>query len=95
MATLRRALIIVDVQQDYFIGPLEIQHPPRADSLPMITRAIDAATEAGIPVAAVQHTMGEGASVFDPSQPGFALHPEVESRRAETWKNSVKRFGSI
>lgn len=95
MTTPRRALVLVDVQQDYFGGPLEIQHPPLADSLPAITRAIDAATEAGLPIAAIQHTGGEDAPVFNPTLPGFAIHPEVESRRTEDWKSSVKRFGSI
>jgi hypothetical protein len=42
-------------------GPLKIQYPPHADSLPRITQAIDVATAAGIPVVAVQHTMGEDA----------------------------------
>lgn len=95
MTTPRRALILVDVQQDYFGGPLEIQYPALTDSLPAITRALDAATEAGIPVAAIQHTGGEDSPVFTPTLPGFALHPDVESRRTEGWKSSVKRFGSI
>lgn len=95
MTTPRRALILVDVQQDYFGGPLEIQYPALTDSLPAITRALDAATEAGIPVAAIQHTGGEDSPVFNPTLPGFALHPDVESRRTEGWKSSVKRFGSI
>lgn len=91
----RRALLVIDVQQEYFGGPLEIQYPPHAESLPRITRAIDAATEAGIPIAAIQHTMGDGAPVFNPTQPGFELHPEVAARRTESWKSGVKRFGSI
>ncbi|WP_250009768.1 isochorismatase family protein [Actinoplanes sp. M2I2] len=95
MTTPRRALIVIDVQQDYFGGPLEIQYPPLTASLPQIVRAIDAATGAGIPIVAVQHTMGEGAPVFDPSAPGFRLHPEVESRRTGEWKSVVKQFGSV
>lgn len=95
MTTPRRALVLVDVQQEYFDGPLEIQYPPHADSLPRITQAIDAAKEAGIPIIAVQHTMGEEAPVFNPTLPGYALHAEVESRRTDDWKSTVKRFGSI
>jgi len=91
----RRALIVIDVQQEYFDGPLEIQYPPHADSLPNITRAIDAAAAAGIPIAAIQHTMGDEAPVFNPTQPGFQLHPEITARRTDAWKSSVKRFGSI
>jgi nicotinamidase-related amidase len=96
MTTPRRALILVDVQQDYFNGgPLEIQYPPHAESLPQIGRAIDAATAAGIPVVAVQHKTGEDAPVFNPTQPGFQLHPEVESRRTDEWKSVVKQYGTV
>ncbi|MFI6823195.1 isochorismatase family protein [Micromonospora sp. NPDC050187] len=96
MTTPRRALILIDVQQDYFGGgPLEIQYPPHVESLPQITRAIDAATAAGIPVVAVQHAMGEDAPVFNPTQPGFQLHPEVESRRTAGWKSVVKQYGTV
>lgn len=95
MTAPQRALVVVDVQQEYFSGPLEIQHPPHAESLPRITAAIDAAADAGIPVAVIQHVTGEGAPVFDPTQPGFALHPEVAARRTEQWKHVVKRFGSV
>jgi nicotinamidase-related amidase len=93
--TPRRALILVDVQQEYFGGPLEIQYPPHTESLPQITRAIDAATAAGIPVVAVQHTAGEGAPVFDPTRKGFRLHPEVEARRTDAWKSVVKQYGTV
>jgi nicotinamidase-related amidase len=95
MTAPRRALVIVDVQQQYFDGPLEIQYPPHTESLPNIVRAIDAATAAGIPVVAVQHSAGEGAPVFDPASPQFALHPEVEQRKAESWKSLTKQYGSV
>lgn len=95
MTTPRRALVLVDVQQEYFGGPLEIQYPPHTESLPQIARAIDAATAAGFPVVAVQHTMGEGAPVFDPTKVGFELHPEVEARRTDAWKSVVKQYGTV
>lgn len=95
MTSPRRALVLVDVQQEYFGGPLEIQHPPHTESLPRIAAAVDAATAAGIPVVAVQHTAGEGAPVFDPTTPGFELHPEVESRRTDAWKSVVKEYGTV
>jgi nicotinamidase-related amidase len=91
----RRALVLVDVQQDYFGGPLEIQYPPHTQSLPQIARAIDVATAAGIPVVAVQHDGGAGSPVFDPSGPGFELHPEVARRRTGDWFSVVKRYGTV
>lgn len=95
MPTPRRALILVDVQQQYFDGILEIQYPPHQESLPRIAAAIDAATAAGIPIAVIQHTAGEGAPVFAPGTTEFDPHPEVESRRTDAWKSVVKQFGSV
>ncbi|WP_159803441.1 isochorismatase family protein [Arthrobacter zhaoguopingii] len=95
MSTPRRALVLVDVQQQYFSGLLEIQYPPHEESLPRITAAIDAATAAGIPIAVVQHTAGEGAPVFAPGTPEFELHPEIQNRRTDTWKSVVKQYGSV
>lgn len=95
MATPRRALILVDVQQQYFGGILEIQYPPHQQSLPRIAAAIDAASASGMPIAVIQHTAGDGAPVFAPGSPEFALHPEVESRRTDAWKRVVKQYGSV
>ncbi|WP_309106341.1 isochorismatase family protein [Arthrobacter sp.] len=95
MSTPRRALILIDVQQQYFSGLLEIQYPPHQESLPMISLAIDAATAAGVPIVAVQHSAGEGAPVFAPGTPEFDLHPEIESRRTNAWKDLVKPYGSV
>ena len=95
MTASRRALILVDVQQEYFAGPLEIRFPPHASSLPRIAAAIDAATAAGIPIAAFQHSAGEGAPVFAPGTEGFELHPEIERRRTDDWTSITKRFGTV
>lgn len=95
MSNSRRALVLVDVQQQYFSGLLEIQYPPHEQSLPQIAAVIDAATAAGIPIAVIQHTAGEGAPVFAPGTPEFELHPEVQSRRTEAWKSVVKQYGSV
>ncbi|GAA1812542.1 isochorismatase family protein [Agromyces neolithicus] len=95
MSPHRRALILVDVQQEYFEGPLEIQYPPHADSLPNIVAAIDAATSAGIPVAVIQHTAGNDAPVFNPTMKGFQLHSEIAQRQTHKWKAITKQFGTV
>ncbi|OUM42553.1 isochorismatase family protein [Arthrobacter sedimenti] len=95
MSTPRRALVIVDVQQQYFSGLLEIQYPPHEQSLPRIVASIDTATEAGLPIAVIQHTAGRGAPVFSPGTPEFDVHPDIESRRTDAWKSVVKRYGSV
>ena len=95
MTSPRRALILIDVQQQYFGGPLEIQYPPHQESLPTIARAVDAATAAGIPIAVIQHSAGVGAPVFAPGTPEFDLHPEIERRKTAAWKSVVKQYGSV
>ena len=51
----KRALIVIDVQNEYFDGALPISDPPTETSLANIGRAMDAATEAGVPVIVVRH----------------------------------------
>ncbi|AQX80946.1 isochorismatase [Plantibacter flavus] len=95
MTTARRALILIDVQQEYYAGPLAIQYPPRDESILRIADAIDAATTAGVPVVVVQHSSGSGAPVFDPDTSAFELHPEVARRVQPSWKGVVKQYGSV
>ena len=95
MTSPHRALVLIDVQNEYFDGPLQIQYPPRAETLSNITAVIDAATAADLQIVVVQHTGSDQAPVFDPGRPGFALHPEVQSRRAESWHSITKHHGSV
>ncbi|WP_182262972.1 isochorismatase family protein [Rhodococcus sp. UFZ-B548] len=97
MSELRRALVIVDVQNEYFAvgGPLEIQYPDRNESLANITRAIDFAEETGMPIAVVQHQHPAGAPVFAEGSEGWELHPEISSRRKDSWKHVIKSYASV
>ncbi len=76
----KRALVVIDVQNEYFSGNLPIEYPPVGESLPNIGRAMDAAHAAGVPVVVVQHTSPAGAPAFDRGTPGWELHPEVARR---------------
>lgn len=95
MTNPRRALILIDVQQQYFDGTLEIHYPPHADSLPRILAAIDAAEASGIPIVAFQHSGGEGAPLFAPGSPEFELHPEIEARATDEWTRITKSYSSV
>ena len=46
----RRALVLVDVQNEYARLPLRIRYPRLRDCLRQIERALDAAEKAGLPV---------------------------------------------
>jgi nicotinamidase-related amidase len=90
----RRALVVIDVQNEYFAGGgLPIEHPPVQQTLPNIARAMDAAREAGVPVVVVQHDAPAGAPVFQPGTPRWELHPEVAKRPRDHFVS--KRFPSV
>lgn len=97
MANPRRALVLIDVQQEYFTpdGPLAIQYPPRDKSLEQTLAAIDAANSAQVPVVVVRHEYPEGAPVFGAGSPGAQLHPEVAERVKPEWRQSTKNVASI
>jgi nicotinamidase-related amidase len=95
VTTPRRALVVVDVQQEYFDGPLEIQYPPRDESLANILGAVEAATANDVPVIVVQHRMPEGVPVFAEGSKGWSLHPELEQRVDPEWKRVDKDYGSV
>ncbi len=77
----RRALIVIDVQNEYVTGDLPIEYPPVQDSLANIGRAMDAARAQSVPVIVVQHVSPTGASLFARGSHGGALHPVVAERR--------------
>ena len=69
----KRALLVIDVQNEYFTGKLPVCHP--AETLPNILLAAETAKDEGIPVVVVQHSMpGEGASAFVKGSDGWELH---------------------
>ncbi|MGY2282058.1 cysteine hydrolase [Pseudomonas gingeri] len=76
----RRALIVIDVQNEYVSGNLLIEYPPVEESLANIGKAIDAAHAAGIPVVVVQNDSPAGSPLFAIGSPGWALHPVVGAR---------------
>jgi nicotinamidase-related amidase len=80
MTAPRRALVVIDVQNEYFTGNLPIEYPAVDITLPNIGRAMDVAAAAGIPVVVVQHTAPAGAPVFDKGTHAWELHPEVARR---------------
>jgi len=95
MSTPRRALVVVDVQQEYFDGILQIQAPSRERTLANVVAALDVAREHDLPVVVVQHQLPEGAPVFAVGSDSWSLHPEVEQRLQPSWKRATKDKGSV
>lgn len=79
----KRALVVIDVQNEYVSGKLRIEHPDVITSLANIARAMDAARAAGIPIVVVQHVTPPTAPVFARGSHGGALHAVVAERSAD------------
>ena len=94
MPAARRALIVIDVQQEYFSGPVAVSFPPIDGSLARILDVLDAARRAAIPVVIVQHQKPEGAALFAIGSPGWALHPSIEARSDASWNRITKSYAS-
>jgi len=89
-----RALVVVDVQQEYFDGPLEIQYPPRDEVLEQIITVIGTAREHGLPVVFVQHTAPAESPVFALESPGWQLHPRIAEVAGDS-RVVRKEYGSV
>jgi nicotinamidase-related amidase len=76
----RRALVVIDVQNEYISGHLLVEYPDPSQSLANIGIAMDAARTSGIPVVVVQNTAPAGAPLFDKGTHGWGLHEVVASR---------------
>lgn len=95
MTTPRRALIVIDAQQEYFDGLLPIQYPDRDQSITSIQAAIKAAEQTGTPVVLVQHELPAEAPVFGTGSATWQNHPEVAAHENAAAKRVSKQFSSI
>lgn len=76
----RRALIVIDVQNDYVCGELPIEFPNVQNSLSNIGAVIDAAHRAAIPVVVVQNILHPKSPIMAEGSSGCALHEIVALR---------------
>ncbi len=73
----KRALILIDVQNEYVTGKLLIEYPDVGLSLANISRAAQGAIEAGIPIVVVQQDAPPGSPIFAKGSHGWELHASV------------------
>ena len=79
----KRALLLIDVQNEYVTGNLPIEYPPLESSLPNITEAIARAKEYGIPIIVVKQVAPAASTIFSLGSQGAELHPIVHSIGAD------------
>jgi nicotinamidase-related amidase len=79
---MKRALLVIDVQNEYFFGKLPVSHPP--GSLDSILKVMDVAAVNHIPIVMIQHAAKSGTSpVFRKGSPEWDLFSDwsFSSRR--------------
>ena len=78
MTTRRRALIVIDIQNDYFPGG---NYPlwNAEQTLRNIEDAMGRAQARGVPLVLVQHVARGAAPFFNADTPGVDLHPAVQA----------------
>jgi nicotinamidase-related amidase len=76
---MKRALLVIDVQREYFDGALPITHP--AGHLENILAVMDEANQANVPTAIIRHHQPDPESpLFRKNSDMWQLHEEVEKR---------------
>lgn len=74
-----RALLVIDVQQEYFDGALPVTYP--VGHLENILAVMDAAERLKVPTAVIRHHQPDPESpIFRLNSPAWQLHPEVAGR---------------
>jgi nicotinamidase-related amidase len=77
---MNKALLVIDVQNEYFTGALPVTYPQNSSA--NIVAAIKAAEVADIPVVMVQHTAtAKGAKSFIKGMRGWELHDSVKNAK--------------
>lgn len=78
MSTNKTALIVIDVQNDYFPGG---RYPlwNTAAVLDSTERAIHGANAAGVPVILIQHVAAGASPFFSEGSEGVAIHPRIRA----------------
>jgi nicotinamidase-related amidase len=78
----KQALLVIDVQNEYFTGKLPVTYPP--GNLKNILMAMDHAHARQMPVVVIQHVNPAPESVtFRPGTNGWELHDEIKRRHAD------------
>lgn len=76
----RRALLVIDVQNEYVSGGLRIEYPPVDASLSAIGAAMDHASRSGVPVVVVRNGAPASSPLFAEGSQGWQLHETVARR---------------
>lgn len=75
---MKSALLVIDVQNEYFTGARIVTYPP--DTLENVLKAMRAAHEKNVSVVLIQHaSLNPQAPAFRKDSPGWELHPAIKA----------------
>jgi nicotinamidase-related amidase len=78
---MKQALLVIDVQNEYFTGKLPVTYPQ--GSFANILKAMDWAHASHVPIIVIQHTnLAPESPAFRKGTPGWELHDEIKRRHA-------------
>ncbi len=75
-----RALVVVDVQNEYVTGTMPITFPNVTESLANVGRAMDASAAHQLPIAVIQHRGSASSPIFAADSDGYQLCDVVATR---------------
>lgn len=79
---MKQALLVIDVQNEYFSGKLPVTYPQGC--LENILKAMDWAHASHIPIAVIQHTsLAPEVPTFRKGTSGWEMHDEIKRRHAD------------
>ena len=73
--TVKKALLVIDVQNEYFIGKMPVTYP--AGSFNKILQAVEAANQNNIPVILIRHEATHQAAAFVKGSRGWEIREEL------------------
>lgn len=79
---MKQALLVIDVQNEYFTGKLPVTYPEGC--LENILKAMDRAHASRVPIAVIQHTnTAPDAATFRKGTAGWEFHDEIKRRHSD------------
>ncbi|KAJ2845060.1 hypothetical protein J3B02_004782, partial [Coemansia erecta] len=80
MTAQKRALIVIDAQNEYIDGGFRIEYPDVKTSLLNIAKTMDTANELGIPIIVVRHICPPDSPIFAKGSRNAELHDDIKAR---------------
>jgi nicotinamidase-related amidase len=86
---MKKALLVIDVQNEYFTGKLKVTYPNPVDSMNNILKVMDHAKKNNMIIIVVQHTAMVG-DTFVKNSREWELHPQILKKSYDYYIEKTK-----